>query len=135
MKKVMAWPIVALMAIGVTVTAAAGELKDEVKVQIQSAALHADMAPGTYVCAEGHLHIKGTVQNLAAVPVGTIKVAGKVFDADGKLLSTATASTKRAVLNPQETADVNLEFLTVTGPLIKQVKNQTLEVVAVSPKP
>jgi hypothetical protein len=34
-----------------------------------------------------------------------------------------------------DTADVNLEFLTVTGPLIKQVKNQTLEVVAVGPKP
>jgi hypothetical protein len=39
------------------------------------------------------------------------------------------------VLNPNEKADVDLEFLTVTGPLIKQVKNQELAVVAVGPKP
>jgi hypothetical protein len=67
--------------------------------------------------------------------VGPVKVAGKVFDADGKLLGTATASTKRLVLNPNDKAEVNLEFLTVTGPLIKQVKNQDLAVVAVEPKP
>ena len=135
MKTAIAWPIVGLMVVGSMVAVAAGELNNQVKVEIQSAGLHADMAPGSYVCAEGHLHIKGTVQNLAAVPVGAVKVAGKVFDADGKLLGTATASTKRPVLNPNETADVNLEFLTVTGPLIKQVKNQTLEVVAVGSKP
>ena len=134
MKTAIAWPIVGLMVVGSMVAVAAGELNNQVKVEIQSAGLHADMAPGTYVCAEGHLHIKGTVQNLAAVPVGPVKVAGKVFDADGKLIGTATASTKRPVLNPNETADVNLEFLTVTGPLIKQVKNQTLEVVAVGAK-
>ena len=50
-------------------------------------------------------------------------------------LAPATASTKRPVLNPNDTADVNLEFVKVTGPLIKQVKNQTLEVVAVGAKP
>jgi hypothetical protein len=127
--------IVTSIAFGGVLTAAAAELKNEVKVEIQSAGLHADMAPGMYVCAEGHLHVKGTVQNLTEVPVGPIKVAGKVFDANGKVLGTATASTKRPVLNPNDTADVNLEFLTITGPLIKQVKNQTLEVVAVSPKP
>jgi hypothetical protein len=126
--------IVTSIAFGGVLTAAAAELKNEVKVEIQSAGLHAE-APGMYVCAEGHLHIKGTVQNLTEVPVGPIKVAGKVFDANGKVLGTATASTKRPVLNPNDTADVNLEFLTISGPLIKQVKNQTLEVVAVSPKP
>jgi hypothetical protein len=127
--------LVTLMAAGGMLTVGAAELKKEVTVEIQSAGLHADMAPGMYVCAEGHLHIKGTVQNLTEAPVGPIKVAGKVFDANGKVLGTATASTKRPVLNPNDTADVNLEFLTVSGPLIKQVKNQTLEVVAVSPKP
>lgn len=131
MKRAIAGSIVGLMALGATIVAAAAEPNNQVKVEIQSVGLHADMAPGTYVCAEGHFHVKGTVQNLTAVPVGPVKVAGKVFDADGKLLGTATASTKRAVLNPNDTADVNLEFLTVTGPRIKQVKNQTLEVVAV----
>lgn len=127
--------IVTLLVAASMLTVGAAELKKEVTVEIQRAGLHADMAPGMYVCAEGHLHIKGTVQNLTEAPVGPVKVAGKVFDANGKVLGTATASTKRSVLNPNDTADVNLEFLTVTGPLIKQVKNQTLEVVAVGPKP
>lgn len=125
----------AILTVVVAAFATAAPLKDEVKVEIQTATVHADMAPGTYVCAEGHFHVKGTVQNLASVPVGTIKVTGKAFDADGKVLGTATASTRRPVLNPNETADVNVEFLSITGPLIRQVKRQTLEVVAVGAKP
>ena len=135
MKSAIAWPAVAMMMLGGVDAVLAGDLKDEVRIEIGSAGEHSGMAPGTYVCAAGHFHIKGTVQNLAAVPVGPIKVAGIVFDAEGKLLGTATASTKRPVLNPNEKADVDLEFLTVTGPLVKQVKNQELAVVAVGPKP
>ena len=128
-------PIVAIMTLGGVDVALAGDLKDEVKIEVETAQMHPGMAPGTFVCAEGHFHIKGTVQNLAAVPVGPIKVAGKVFDADGKVLGTATASTRQSVLNPNDKATINLEFLTVTGPLIKQVKNQELAVIAVGPKP
>jgi hypothetical protein len=135
MKAVIAWPIVALVMLGGSDVALAGNLKDEVKIEIESTEVHPGMEPGMYVCAAGHLHIKGTVQNLAGVPLGRIKVAGKVFDADGKVLGTATASTKRLVLNPNDKAEINLEFLTVTGPLIKQVKNQELAVVAVGSKP
>ena len=135
MKAAVAWPIVAIMMLGGVDAALAVDLKDQVKIEIESAGAHPGMEPGMYVCAEGHLHIKGTVQNLANVPMGTIKVAGKVFDAEGKVLGTATATTKRPVLNPNDKADVDLEFLTVTGPLIKQVKNQELAVVAVGPKP
>lgn len=135
MKAVIAWPVVALMLLGGAEVAFAGNLKDEVKVQIESTEMHPGMAPGMYVCAAGHLHIKATVQNLSGVPVGPIKVAGEVFDADRKLLGTATASTKRRVLKPNDKAAINLEFLTVTGPLIEQVKSQELTVVAVSPRP
>ena len=135
MKPAIAWPVVAMMMLGGVEAAFAGDLKDEVKIEIGSAGAHSGMAPGTYVCAAGHFHIKGTVQNLAAEPVGPIKVTGKVFDVDGKLLGTATATTKRPVLNPNDKTDIDLEFLTVTGPLIKQVKNQELAVVAVGPKP
>lgn len=135
MKPAIVLPIVAMMMLGMVDVALAGDLKDDVKIEIASTEVHAGMAPGTYVCAEGHFHIKGTVQNLAAVPMGTIKVAGKVYDADGKVLGTATTSTRKAVLNPNDKAEINLEFLTVTGPLIKQVKNQELSVVAVGPKP
>src|SRR6202171_1570455 len=116
MKAAIAWPIVAIVMLGGVDAALAGDLTDEVKIEIESTAVHQGMEPGMYVCAAGHLHVKGTVQNLAAVPVGPIKVAGKVFDADGKLLGTATASTRRPVLNPNDKADINLEFLTVTGP-------------------
>jgi hypothetical protein len=136
MKPAIAWPIVAIMMLGGVDVALAGDVKNDVKVEIESTGeMHPGMEPGMYVCAAGHLHIKGTVQNLSGAPVGSIKVAGKVFDADGKLLGTATASTKRPVLNPNDKAEINLEFLTVTGPLIKQVKNQELAVVAVGPKP
>jgi hypothetical protein len=121
---------VSLLATG----ALAAELKDEMKVQVETAQLHAGMAPGTFVCADGHFHIRGTVQNTAAVPVGQVKVSGKVFDADGKLLGTATASTRQPVLNPNDKGAINLEFLKVTGPLIEQVKRQEIEVVAVAPK-
>jgi hypothetical protein len=134
MKAVIAGSIVVMAALAAAGVAAA-ELKDEMKIQVETAELHAGMAPGTFVCAEGHFHIRGTVQNLASVPVGQVKVSGKVFDADGKLLGTATSSTRTPVLNPNDRAPINLEFLKVTGPLIDQVKRQELEVVAVGPKP
>lgn len=123
------------MMLGVVDATFAGDLKDQVKIEIVSTGSQPAMNPGMYVCAGGHLHIKGTVQNLADVTVGPIRIAGKVFDADGKLLGTATASTKQPALKPNDKADIDLEFLTVTGPLVKQVKNQELAVVAVGAKP
>lgn len=105
------------------------DLKDMVKVQILSVGLHPGMDPGFYVCAKGHLHIRATVENTAAVPLGKIKVAGKVFDAGGALLGTTTSSTKTASLAPNERAEVNLEFLTVTGPKIDEVKKHEETVV------
>ncbi len=72
---------------------------------------------------------------MADVPLGQIKVVGKVFNADGKLLGTATASTKAPILRPSDKAEFNLEFLTVTGPKIQQIKKHELAVVEVSQKP
>jgi hypothetical protein len=135
MKRAIAWPLVAIGMLGGVDAALAGDLKDDVKIEIESSEVHSGMEPGMYVCAAGHLHIKGTVQNLASVPVGPIRVAGKVFDADGKLLGSATASTKRSVLNPNDNAEIDLEFLSVTGPVVKQVKKHELAVVVVGSKP
>lgn len=135
MRTAAAWPVAALTALAWIGAAVAGDLKDEVKVQVQGAEMHSGMAPGTYVCAAGHFHVKGTVQNLAQVSVGQVKVEGKALDADGKVLGTASASTKQAVLNPNDRATVDLEFLTVTGALLDKVKSQELAVVAVAPKP
>jgi hypothetical protein len=121
--------IVALVILGGIRAAPAVDLKDMVKVEIASVGLHPGMDPGMYVCALNHLHIKGTVENLAGVALGQIKVAGKAFDADGKLLGTATSSTKQVTLSLGEKAEINLEFLTVMGPTIQQVKRHELTVI------
>jgi hypothetical protein len=135
MKATLAWSSVALVMLGGLSPSLAADLKDKVKVEIASVGLHPGMDPGMYVCAGNHLHIKGTVQNLAGVPLGQIKVAGKAFGPDGKLLGTATFSTKQATLGPGEKAEINVEFLTVTGPLIQQVKKHEVAVVEAPPKP
>jgi hypothetical protein len=135
MKAIIVGPIVALSIFWGVGASLAAEPADGVKVEIDSSAVHSGMEPGQYICGAGHLHITGTVQNLRTVAVGPVKVAGTVFDAEGKVLGTATASTRQAVLNPSDKATVDLEFLKVTGPLVKRVKNQELTVVAVAPKP
>lgn len=121
--------LVGLLMLGGFSTSPAADLKDKVKMEVETVGLHPGMDPGMYICASNHLHIKGTVQNHANVAVGRVKVAAQAFGADGKLLGTAAFSTKQATLRPGEKAEINLEFLTVTGPMIEQVKKHKLEVV------
>jgi hypothetical protein len=122
-----------LLILGGISTSQAANLKNKVKAEIGTVGLHPGMDPGMYVCAANHLHIKGTVQNEASVTMGRIKLAGKAFGADGKLLGTANTSTKQSTLAPGDKTEFNLEFLTVTGPLIEQVKKHELEVVDAPP--
>ena len=129
MKPTLSWLAITLMMYGGISTALAADVRDKVKIETLSVGLHPGMDPGMYVCALNHLHVKGTVQNLADVPLGQIKVGGKAFGADGKLLGTATFLTKQATLEPGGKAEINLEFLTVTGPLIQQVKRHELAVL------
>lgn len=128
-KTTLSWLVITLMMYGGVSTALAADVRDKVKIETLSVGLHPGMDPGMYVCALNHLHVKGTVQNLADVPLGQIKVGGKAFGADGKLLGTATFLTKQATLEPGGKAEINLEFLTVTGPLIQQVKRHELAVL------
>ena len=128
MKMLGAFVIAAIAGMVIVGSVAARDLKDQVKVETQSVGLHPGMDPGLYVCAGGHLHIKGTVQNLANVPVRQVKVIGRAFDGAGKLLGTATTTTKTDKLAPGQKAEINLEFLTVTGPAIDQVKRHDLSV-------
>lgn len=121
--------IIALLMLGGFNVSFAADLKDKVMVETSTVGLHPGMDPGLYICAKNHLHIKGTVHNLSDVAVGKVKVSGKAFGADGKLLGTATFSTKEASLAPGDKAEVNLEFLTVTGPLIEKVKRHELAVL------
>jgi len=119
----------ALVVFGGLSGAWAADFKDKVKVEILTVGLHPGMDPGMYVCAGNHLHIKGTVQNLVGLSLGQIKVAGKAFGADGTLLGAATFATKQAALAPNEKAEINVEFLTVTGPMIQQVKRHEITVI------
>src|SRR5713226_5297334 len=130
MRPTVTWLTVLLVVVGGVAAALAANLADKVKVEVESVGLHPGMDPGMYVCALGHLHIKGTVQNLSDVSLGQIKVAGKAFDADGKLLGTAISTTKQAVLAPSQKTEFNLEFLSVTGPKVNEVKKHEEAVVA-----
>ena len=121
--------IAALVIIGASGPAQAANLKDQVKVEIDSMGLHPGLAPGMYVCASTHLHVKASVENLAGLVLGQIKVAGKAYGPDRALLGKATSSTKKPFLLPGEKADVDLEFLTITGPTIEQVTDAQLTVI------
>jgi hypothetical protein len=128
MKMLGAFVITAVMGTMIVSSVAATDLKEKVKVEIASVGLHPGMDPGLYVCAGGHLHIKGTVQNLAEVPLGQVKVTGRAFDGAGKLLGTATTTTKTDKLAPGQKAEIKLEFLTVSGPAVDQVKRHDVSV-------
>lgn len=129
MKRTVAGLMAGIAILGGLSSVLAADMKERVKVQVESVGLHPGMDPGMYVCALGHLHVKGTVQNLSDVSLGQVKVAGKAFDADGKLLGTASATTKQAVLAPSQKAEFNLEFLSVTGPKVNEVKKHEEAVV------
>jgi hypothetical protein len=121
--------VIGLLLLGGLDVSLAADLKNKVTVETLNVGLHPGMDPGLYICAQNHLHIKGTVHNMSNASVGKVKVLGKAFAADGKLLGTATFSTKEAFLAPGEKAEVNVEFLTVTGPMIEKVKSHELSVV------
>jgi hypothetical protein len=129
MKRTVTRFIAAIAILGGLSPAFAADMKDKVKMEVGSVGLHPGMDPGLYVCALGHLHIKGTLENLSDLSLGRIKVAGKAFDADGTLLGVASSTTKQAVLAPRQKTEFNLEFLSVTGPKLNEVKRHEVGVV------
>jgi hypothetical protein len=113
---------------------AAEDFAAKVKAEIQNiTGVHPGMQTGMYVCASNHLHVTGNVQNLADVALGKVKVGGKAFDLNGNLLGTAASSTKKVLLPPGDKAEFNLEFLTITGTMIDQVKRQEVSVLEAPP--
>jgi len=125
--------MVAMVCVGLsTASAQSTLLKDKLKLEVLSVGLDPDLPKGFFIGGEGHLHIRATVQNLSAAPIGKITVAGKVFDAEGSLLGEANGTTQLPRLLPYETTEVNLEFLKVTGPKIEQVKRHEETIVEAS---
>jgi len=137
MKAMLTGLIVSLAIFGSLSAAPAENLKEKVKAEILSAGLHPGMDPGLYVCAGNHLHVKGTVQNLSGVTLASLKLEGRAYDADGKLLGTAQPWQKAPALTPLapgEKAEFNLEFLTITGPRIRLAKKQEIVVLEAEAK-
>jgi hypothetical protein len=125
-------PVLGVLAAPFAIVAAnaAEDYAGKVKAEIQNiSGVHPGMQAGMYVCASNHLHLTGTVQNLADVALGKVKVGGKAFDLNGNLLGTATSSTKQVLLPPGGKVEFNLEFLTVTGTSIDQVKRNEVSVL------
>ena len=121
--------LAAVVALATLSPVSAANMKDRVNVEIENVKFHKDMEPGTYMCAAQHLHIRAVVENRAGVPLGRIKVVGKVFGGDDALLGTATASTRQSLLVPGAKTGVDLEFLTVIGQMIEAVKRHEIGVV------
>lgn len=137
MKTILALLAVVFVALGGSLAASAADLKDQVRVQILSVGLHPDMDPGLYVCSGGHLHIRGIVQNMTGVTLASLKIEGKAYDTNGKLLGTARPWKKApalAPLGPGQKTEFNIEFLTITGPMINLAKRNEIVVVEAKPK-
>jgi hypothetical protein len=121
-----------VVTLGATEATDADDLKTKVKVEKSYAGLHPGLDPGLYVCAGGHLHVKGVIQNLADVTLASVKLEGRAYDAKGTLLGTAIPAKKApplVSLKPGEKREFDLEFLTVTGPKIEQAKRQEIVVI------
>ncbi len=115
----------------------ADDLESKVKVEKSHVGLHPGVDPGLYVCASSHLHVKGIVQNLTNVTLASVTIEGRAYDSAGTLLGTARPSKKSpplVSLKPGEKREVDLEFLTVTGPRIQEAKRQEIVVIAVTPE-
>ncbi|HWP38150.1 MAG TPA: FxLYD domain-containing protein [Gemmatimonadales bacterium] len=131
------------LTIGLAVVAAsfeavdAADLRSKVKVEQSYAGLHPGLDPGLYVCAGGHLHVKGTVQNLTDVTLASVTIEGKAYDSAGMLLGTARPAKKSpplVSLKPGEKREFDLEFLTVTGSKIHEAKRQEIVVIEARPE-
>jgi hypothetical protein len=129
--------VAALAVLGAFDVVRADDLKTKVKVEKSYVGLHPGLDPGLYVCAGGHLHVKGVVQNQSDLTLASVTLEGRAYDAKGNLLGTATPAKKAAPLvslKPGEKREFDLEFLTVTGPKIELAKRQEIVVTEVTAK-
>lgn len=105
MKPNVARLLAGVLIVGGLTPALGAGLADMIKVEVVTDVRQPGMEPGMYVCSAGHLHIRGTVRNLADVTAGQITLAGKALDANGK----------------------------VAGPRIREVKKHDVRVVDAPP--
>jgi hypothetical protein len=106
----------------VATLALAEDMKDKVKYETDYVGLHPGVDPGMYVCGPGHVHIRGKVQNLSGGSLHRIKVEAKAYDAQGNLMGSAADATKADIILNNEKAEIDLEFRSIPGSKIKEVK-------------
>lgn len=85
----------------------------------------------TFHCAADHLHIPGKVENNSDKAVGKVKVQGTAYDENGNIISSTTSWVMSDSILPGKSAQFNLEFLDITGPVHDQVKSYDVKVIEV----
>jgi hypothetical protein len=85
----------------------------------------------TFHCAADHLHVPGRVKNNSNKAVGKVKVQGIAYDENRNIISSATSWVMTDSILPGKSAQFNLEFLDITGPVHDQVKSYEVKVIEV----
>lgn len=85
----------------------------------------------TFHCAADHLHIPGRVENNSDKAVGKVKVQGTAYDENGNIISSTTSWVMSDSISQGKSAQFNLEFLDITGPVHEQVKSYDVKVIEV----
>ncbi len=127
--KILGAAIPLTVCLMIAAVALAADMKDKVKFEADYVGLHPGADPGMYVCGGGHFHLRGKVQNMSDAPLHRIKVEAKAYDAQGNLLGAASDATKSDIILHNEKAEIDLEFRSVPGTKIKDVKKYDVVVV------
>jgi hypothetical protein len=85
----------------------------------------------TFYCAADHLHIPGKVENNSDKAVGKVKVEGRAYDENGNIISSTTSWVMSDNILPGGSAQFNLEFLEIIGPIHDKVKSYDVKVIEV----
>ncbi|MFQ5946748.1 MAG: FxLYD domain-containing protein [Anaerolineae bacterium] len=133
MSRLLTILVVFAVIAGVAAETPAGNPANKLKVEILNKGLHPGLDPGLYVCAADHLHIRGTVQNLTKETLVSVKLEGRAYDGDGKLVAKAYPRKLKplplAPLKPGQKAEFDLEYRQLVGDKIHQVKKQDVVVI------
>lgn len=117
--------IISLLIISVVVVGASVHSEQE-----YSSNLEVVLEP-KFHCAADHLHIPGKVENNSDKAVGKVRVQGRAYDEDGNIISSTSSWVMSDSILPGKSAQFNLEFLDITGPVHDQVKSYDVKVIEV----
>lgn len=85
----------------------------------------------TFHCAADHFHIPGKVENKSDKAIGKVKVEGRAYDKNGNVISSTSSWVMSDSILPGKSAQFDLEFLDITGPVHYKVKSYDVKVIEV----